>query len=284
VIIRATKQVNAQRAADLIHAARLLLDGSNMLSHLYPGEHAPIHTAARNTGALTSDESTFLSHAKVMTGDIPLACLIAARASWHLDYVYALSKLRLSFETFSMPFVELDPFHSKNVPVSPLPEDHVRLAFAIVAAWSCIEELGFAVNASDKKPSILPNGNWNPEVRQNLEARLQRGHVNLKELFHWNLRGPGTRIEKKRRPPIVQKASWAKYHVRDGTMEVIDAINYVSFLRSKVSAHKSDRKMLRVLSVYDVANAQFLARRLLLETMGYWRYWGKGRQDVTDTQ
>jgi hypothetical protein len=39
-----------------------------------------------------------------------------------------------------------------------------------------------------------------------------------------------------------------------------------------VAAHKTDKRMVRVLSVYDVANAQFLARRLLLEKMGFWRY------------
>ena len=81
-------------------------------------------------------------------------------------------------------------------------------------------------------------------------------------------------IEKKRVPEIVQKAEWARYPVRDGKMEIIDAINYVSFVRSKVSAHKADKRLVRVLSVYDVANAQFLSRRLLLEKMGYWRYWG----------
>jgi len=55
-------------------------------------------------------------------------------------------------------------------------------------------------------------------------------------------------------------------------MMVIDAINYASFLRSSIAAHKSDPNMLRVLSIYDVANVQFLARRLILETMGFWRF------------
>jgi hypothetical protein len=36
IIIRAKNEVDAQRAADLIHASRLLLDGSNLLSHIYP--------------------------------------------------------------------------------------------------------------------------------------------------------------------------------------------------------------------------------------------------------
>jgi hypothetical protein len=133
--------------------------------------------------------------------------------------------------------------------------------------------LGFAVNASSDRPAKI-GGKWNPLVKEDLEARLRKGHVKLTEAFHWTLRGARTLIEKKRVPEIVQKAEWARYPVRDGKMEIIDAINYVSFVRSKVSAHKADKRLVRVLSVYDVANAQFLSRRLLLEKMGYWRYWG----------
>lgn len=268
VVIWAGNDVRAQSAADLVHAARLLLSGSNLLSHLYPGEHAPIQEVEEG-----EEEPGFPPGTPVTTPTIPLACLIAARASTKLQYVYAIAKLRLSFETFSLPTIELDPHHSDTVPKSPLAGDHVRLAFAIVMAYSCIEELGFAVNASSERPAKIA-GQWNPDVKADLEARLQKGNVNLAEAFHWTLRGPRTLIEKRRVPEIAQKAKWARYPVRDGKMEVIDAINYVSFLRSKVSAHKADKRLVRVLSVYDVANAQYLSRRLLLEKMGYWRYWG----------
>ena len=275
VMIWAADEVAAQRAADLIHAARLLLDGCNTFSHIYAGEHAPIRPAGTNSNdELNGGEPDLIAQRRVMTSNIPLACLVAARASSRLQYVYALAKLRLSFETYSLPVVELDPHHSENVPKSPLPEDHVRLAFAIVAAYSCIEELGLEIRASEKKPSKLPDGSWNPVIRSELETRLRRSHINLKELCLWNLRGSRTRIEKKRIPNIVLKAEWARYKVRDGEMEVIDAIHYTSFLRSWVAAHRVDKRMVRVLSVYDVANAQLIARRLLLEKMGYWRYFG----------
>lgn len=270
VVVRSDHEVKAQRAADLIHAGRLLLEGSSCLSHVWPSEHAPVYQGTKTLA--TVGESDFVKHKLVLTRDIPLACLIACRASFRLQAVYALAKLRLSFDTYSVPFVELDPHHSENIPKSPFPEDHVVLAFAILTAWSCIEELGFDIRASGKKPSKLPDGSWNPEVKLELEERLRKGHINLRERFHWNLRGSRTRIEKKKTPIFVEMAPWAKYHVRDGSMEVIDAIHYVNFLRSWVSAHRTDKRLVRVLSVYDVANAQFLARRLLLEKMGFWRY------------
>jgi hypothetical protein len=268
VVIRAKNEVVAQRAADIIHASRLLLEGCNLSSQLYPGEHAPIFTA--------TDKLKLKAIPWVETASIPLACLVAAKASRKLEYIYALAKIRLSLETFSLPTIQLDPHHSENIPKSPLPEDHVRMAFSIVTAWSAVEELGFDVRASQKNPSKLPDGSWNPIIKQELESRLTKGHVNLKEPVSWNLRGPRTKIEKEREPSITKKAPWARYQVRDGEMAVIDAINYVSFLRSRVSAHKSDKDMLRVLSPYEVANAQFLVRRLFLEKIGFWRYLGPG--------
>lgn len=274
VLIFAKTEIVAQRAANLIHAARLIVDGSNLLSHLYPGEHAPIYAEERGKSAEGGDNLDFPKSATVVTPGIPLACVIAARASRRLKHIYAMAKLRLSLETFSLPIIGLDPHHSANVPKSPLPEDQVRCAFAIVSAYSCIEELGFEIRASADNPAKV-GGSWNPTVRSNLESRLTSAGIDLRERVLWSLGGPRTLIEKKRVPEVVHKATWAKYQVRDGMMEVIDAINYVSFLRSKISAHRADRRLIRVLSVYDVANAQHLARRLLLETMGFWRYWSK---------
>jgi hypothetical protein len=72
-------------------------------------------------------------------------------------------------------------------------------------------------------------------------------------------------------PRNPKKAPWARWDVRDIQIDVVDAIAHVSWLRSKVSAHKSDPQSVRLLSVYDVSNAQRLARRLLLETLGFWK-------------
>ena len=67
----------------------------------------------------------------------------------------------------------------------------------------------------------------------------------------------------------MKKAPWAYGNVRDCEILLIDAINYVSWLRSKIASHKVDRDI-KLLSVYDVDNAQHLARRLILESLGFW--------------
>lgn len=272
VVILAQNVVNAQRAANLIHSAHLVLDGSAFFSDLHPGENVPIRSL-RDVSHSSNEPNGYAGDGfRMVAPHIPLACMVAARASFRLSFIYALIRLRLSLEIFSLPFIELDPTHSQTIPKSPFAEDHARLAFAIVAAWSCIEELGFEVRASSKKPSVLEDGAWNPPVKFDLERRLSSGHVNLSERFYWSLRGKPTRIESKKPPQISKKARWSRYDIRDGEMEVIDAINLVSFMRSQIATHKADKQMLRVLSVYDVANAQFLARRLLLERLRYWRF------------
>jgi hypothetical protein len=272
VVITASTEAKAQRAADLIHSSFMALDGSTARSRIYQGEHAAIHFPRENASDLSSLDLGYPYHSRLATSHIPMACLVAARASKRLRFVYAISKLRISLDTFSLPITELDPeHHRENVPKSALPEDHVRYAFAIVAAWSCIEELGFDVRASQQNPTKI-KGVWNPAVKSELERRLRRGHINLKERCLWHLRGPRTRIEIKRAPEIVKAAEWVRHLVRDGEIEVIDAINYVSFLRSKLTAHRLDHDTVKLLSVYDVGNAQLLARRLLLETVGFWRH------------
>lgn len=268
VVITAASEERAQRAADLIHSAMLALEleRRDLPTTVRPGEHPPLYFPNQDRDA----------YRRRSTNGIPLACLLAARASKKLRLVYALSKLRISLDTSSVPNDYLDPErHSDNLPKSPFPEDHVRYAFAIVAAWSCIEELGFDIRASSTNPSKI-NGAWNPRVKADLEARLRSGHINLRERCLWNLRGPRTRIEMKRPPEIVSEAEWVRHLVRDGEIEVIDAIGYVSFLRSTLAAHRLNHATVKLLSVYDVANAQFVARRLLLETMGLWRYQRRG--------
>lgn len=273
VIVSARNQTAAQRALDTIMGARNLIEGSSFFRMLSGGPQivSPVKEGARGT----ADDAPSERPAFHSSPNLPLACLIAAKVSRRLRFVYALARLEISMEILSAPTIELDPIHSLNIPKSVFPEDHIRMATAIVSANAAIEELGLTIRASSQNPSRI-NGAWNPTVRNELEQRLTRAGINLSEQIYWNLRGRRTRIEIRRAPEISQLARWAiKNVVRDGQMHVSDAIAYASFLRSSIAAHTSgDKGYLRVLSVYDVANVQFLARRLLLESLGYWRFLG----------
>lgn len=273
VILSARNQTAAQRALDTIMSARNLLEGSNFFRILSrdPQVVSPVDEEAGGTSAdVAGERPAFHS-----SPNLPLACLIAAKVSRRLRFVYALARLEISMEILSVPTIELDPMHSLNIPKSLFPEDHIRMATAIVSSNAAIEELGLTIRANNQNPSRI-NGAWNPKVRDELEKRLTDAGVDLAEPIYWNLRGRRTQIEIRRAPEITQLARWAiKNVVRDGQMHVSDAIAYASFLRSSIAAHGSGEKSyLRILSVYDVANVQFLARRLLLESLGYWQYLG----------
>lgn len=165
--------------------------------------------------------------------------------------------------------MELEPTPSRHIRLSEYPSDHVRFAYAVIAAYAVIEQLGLEVRASASRPSFV-NGAWNPPVRADLEARLVSAGVDLHNHEVWHLRGPKTRIERARALTLLKRAQWAYGPVRDIEVDVVDAIAGVSWLRSRAAAHKLG-DLGRSLSVYDVANAQLLSRRLLLEALGLFR-------------
>ena len=86
----------------------------------------------------------------------------------------------------------------------------------------------------------------------------------------WHLRDTPTIIERTRRPSIIRKTEWSGFKVRDSYIEIIDAIAYASWLRSRISSHRLSN-LAKSLTIYDVANVQHLSRRLLLERLGFWR-------------
>jgi hypothetical protein len=73
--------------------------------------------------------------------------------------------------------------------------------------------------------------------------------------------------------------------VRDVDVALVDAIAHASWLRSSVAAHGGKHTLVRVLSAYDVANVQQVARHLLLGSLGIFEIWfgsssGGGRREA----
>jgi hypothetical protein len=201
------------------------------------------------------------------------SCQIACNASFKRAYYNALFKYQLGNYLYSINTVELDPTRSFYYKLSRFASDYTRFAYAIIAFYSVIEELGFEVKADSDNPSFI-DGSWNPCVKEDLEKRLMRAGINIEEPFSWSLRSTPTKIERELRKQgrlrPIKKSSWAKRNVRDSEVSLVNAILLVSNLRSKISSHKFT-KLVESLSIYDVSNANFLARRLLLESLGFWK-------------
>jgi hypothetical protein len=273
VIIHANRDDVAERAFALIKAAFCVVGG---VSEFGPPAFDDFElTRARNVAECRRIQAG-PRHRFMGTAGFPRACELAAKASRRQSAVYALAKFKVSVDLYSTYLLDLDPTHTPTLERSTNPEDHIRACYAIVTAYAVIEELGFAVPAGPGRSSSMPDGSWNPAVRADLESVLKSGGVDIAEQFNWNVRGGRTRLEKRRPARLFRNATpapWARWDVRDLTVDVVDAIGHASWLRSNVAAHRTRPADVRLISAYDVANTQWLARRLLLERLGFWRKW-----------
>lgn len=257
VMIHTSSWKTAQQAVNLIHGALALVNADASYSQLSGRRSFAYPESTDKLSDFPKDLLGFVKSDILWTPDIPLACKIAAKVSFSRRHSYALTKYSVSCSVFSTPIVDLDPSHSPNLRVSGFFEDHVRLATSIFLAYSAIEELDLHIKASEKNPSRNEKGEWNPVVRADLEQRLLEAGVDLDE--------PSKALS---------KPSWASGSVKDVEVSLVDALADANWLRSKVSAHGFS-KLASSLSPYDVANVQHLARRLILETLGFWRYHDK---------
>ena len=210
---------------------------------------------------------------------IPHYFYLTAKISHSTEFVNAVLKYQLSTEIYSR--FDMDLHESTDWKITAYPFIQMRFAYAIIAAYSVIEELNINIQgASSTKPSIRPDGSWDPNILCNLQNRLKLLHINFEEDIPWMIRGEATAIEKRKPVQVQKRASWAHpedmepepdyIKVNDGYVHLHDAINYISHLRSSISSHKVGARIL-ALSVFDVANAQFLARRMILESCGLWK-------------
>ena len=210
---------------------------------------------------------------------IPKYFYLAGLASKDYKLANSIVKYQLSTEIYSQHYMDLhEVIDWKTTNFNYI---QMRFAYAIVIAYSVIEELGLQinVNVSKNKRSILDNGEWNPEVLNDLIKRLELSNIDTNEHITWMIRGEETEIEKKKSIKVSRLAEWADpleykddffISIKDGYVYLPDAINYISFLRSSISSHSVGTRIMG-LSVFDVANAQHLARRLILEKMRLWK-------------
>ena len=203
-----------------------------------------------------------------MLGGIPAACNIATAASFRNSLTYCLHKFRTASTLFPTISYVLDPSESPYIKLSKyVPSDSIKMGYAIVLYYSILEELGVQINASAKNPSLIGD-TWNPKVKSDLEERLKRRNIDISKPISWHRRSTPSKIEKQKKPlRIIKRSNWAYDYVRDAEIELIDAIRIVSWIRSSVVSHKVN-PAIRSISIFDVANAKYLSRRLFLESIG----------------
>jgi hypothetical protein len=266
VTIFASNRLTAQKTLNLIMNCLELYNGQPTTPFR---DFSLIAFSEEDREFTTSEEFKNNQFSSLRTFGIPLACFLAAKVCQKKKYIYALAKYNFSVTLYSEYGVDLEPWSAPHLPISQHPEDHIVFCHAIIAAYSVLEELGLEVRASHKNPRII-KGEWNPKVQKDLKKRLETAGVNLSEKFLWAIRGPKRKLEAKNQIPIIEKMNWSSGPVKDAKVDILEAIAYASWLRSKVSSHKT-KDITASISPYDVNNTQSLARRLFLESLGLWR-------------
>lgn len=262
IIISAPTYAVAQRSLDCIIAAYEILNGYGM-KDFYPAiPYDSNDKEYKDLGFEYAGNLAWLTHG--LSTAARFACRISHRNRWR----FSLARLWSSVRALNISWHDLHPIYGSRYGVEEDPLILAVFAQSITSAYAAIEQLGFEIRADAKNPSTI-GGDWNPKVLDDLKRRLADGGISPHGKTSWILRNPPTRVERGRAAPAGEKAEWSRSWVRDRLVSLPDAIKYSSFLRSKAAAH-GGASIMKSVTFNDVVNVQLLARRLLLETTGFW--------------
>ena len=258
IVITAASAATAQNALNLIKTVHELIEGA---PDIHGGDFRVIPFDQLECRQLYPNDFFGWPTMLKMSG-FPEACELAAKASQKRKYNYAIALYHVSRKLHANHPMDLHfDLRSRDIR-STEHHDHVRFGYSLVAAYAVLEQLGLALNGP-----AFRDGKWIPEIRAELENRLKRAGIDLTKPVIWHLRGGRTTLELRRKTQPLKKASWSGGRVRDEEVDVVDAIADLRWLRSGVAAHDV-KELARLLSVFDVLNAQLLARRCILACLG----------------
>lgn len=206
--------------------------------------------------------------------NVGFGCQIASKVIEDKQLIYAIEKYKVSIELASFTPKSAHPMYGQVFENYDIKHNyHTRSAFAIVSAFSVIEELGLEVRSSSVNKRFLNNktGEWNPKVLNNINKRLVKANIGTDLTFDWIYRGEPTKIEQETMPLFGIDSEWITYgkDVRDKTLTFPEAIHHASYLRNFIASHKF-KELTQYISPYDVNNLQLLARQLIIRKMKMW--------------
>jgi|GEM_PF-5459774 hypothetical protein len=264
LLIQARSRKKAQQVFHLLQASMALMSGDcSFDDRLVIPDHQDDFEDLATTPWLrdTANLNT------TTTSHLLLACKIAVRLSLKKKWVHAAFKQLISQKIYSVGYMDLDPDNGKNFTIQGDPYLYVSMSQAIQASYSVLEDLKIEIRASKENPSKLRDRSWNPIVLNCLKDDLRKARIEPERSILWHIRNSRSLIERKFPLPAGEKYPWTSGSVRDREILLVDALHYASQLRSRVAAHATHRLSQR-LTAYNVSNVQFLARIMLLETIG----------------
>ena len=268
LLIEAESEEIAENVLSLIHGGILLAypEPSSTLNFIHLTEYKKKNDKLYN-------EKPFFSYLKKIE-NVGFGCRVASIAIENKQLTYSIEKYIVSLELTSFTPKSADPMYGQVFENYDIKHSyHTRCAFAIVSAFSIIEELELEVRSSSNNPRFLNNqtGEWNPKVLNNIKERLIKSNIEENLTIDWIYRGEPTKIEKETKPLFGFDSKWMNYHkdVRDKTLTFPEAIHHASYLRNFIASHKF-KELTQYISPYDVNNVQSLARQLIIRKMKMW--------------
>ncbi|NOW94760.1 hypothetical protein [Mucilaginibacter sp. SG564] len=159
---------------------------------------------------------------------------------------------------------------------------HVIASYAIICAFSIIEEIGLEIRSSATKQRFIKEGAssvWNPVIYNETDDRLKEVGLSASYNFPWVERGAETEVQKDIKPKFGAPAYPGHPEIRDVNMELIEAIHRCSYIRNFIAAHKF-KMLTQFISPYDVYNVQCVSRLLLVHKLGLWNNLLTWRDDI----
>lgn len=269
--------------ADLLYAARSILEAPPVERLIGGWEpFIPVPEDKKEMMSLAPNVQSELAHRRssfhMNTSGLPDAAEVACSLARRVRLRNAAFKFLLSSYLFSVHHMDLRPgAHSASEFRAMRPVHAIWFAQALFAAYGVVEELRVTPNASSARPSLQPDGSWNPPVRADLEGRLKQIGIGDTERLYWHVRGKARSMEQRgalKRIATSPRGKWNQGEVRDVELLFIDAINIANYLRSNQAAHVGGGSDLTAI---DVANVQQLGRHLLLHAVRF-HFWRNQRE------
>ena len=131
-----------------------------------------------------------------------LGCCIALN-SWDDEFlIYSVEKFRFSIELeYISPHSASPIYGQKFRNFSQKYRSHVNSGYAIFIAYSIIEELKLAIRSSAENPRFL-DGNWNPNVKEDIIKRLNDVGIKEDDYISWLRRGEPTKLQEEIEPEL----------------------------------------------------------------------------------
>ena len=268
LIIEAESEEHAEDLLSIIHGGMLLAYPEPSLTSNFT-----FIAEAKEVFDKRYIEDPFRNYFKRLK-NVGFGCQLANVALEDKKNIYAIEKYKISLELSSFTPHSADPRYGQVFNHYDVQhQNHARSAFAIISAFSVIEELGLEVRSSNKNPRFTDanTGTWNEKVLSDIKERLENSGISNELNFDWIYRGSPTRIENELKPFFGFDSQWVVYgeDVRDKTLTFPEAIHNASYLRNFIAAHKFN-ELTQYISPYDVFNIQCLARQLILRKLGIW--------------